>query len=934
MRLLLFFFLLPSLSNAQNFGGNPAAIRWKQINTKDLRIIFPEEADSQAQRIYAVSMLADSAGKYRLGKAKGKWNLVLQNKTSLSNAYVRMAPRMSEFYMIPEQDNFSTGSLRWEDNLAIHEERHIHQFRNFNKGITRVFSFLLGQEGQLLANGITIPDYFFEGDAVWQETAMTAQGRGRMPSFYNGMKSLWQADKKYNWMKLRSGSLKDDVPNHYELGYLLVAYGYEKYGADFWQKVTDDAVRFKGVFYPFNQAIAKHSGVSYPIFREAALQYFIAKMDVSPITEIPPDYITAVQKNNVVNYSFPAIVSGDTIVFSKSSYKNISAFYFLHNGKEEKIKVKNLAPDEYFSYRNGLIAYAAYHSDPYRANRTYNEIRLLNIYTKKQVRLTHKTRYFSPDISPTGKELIVVDVAENGSSCLRRIDILTGESIGSIPNAENYFYTQTKYIDAENVVSAVRRADGKMALLQASLVSGKTKILSPWSENALGYPSVKNDTVYYSMMQHSNGIYADMIFAVSLSSGNIFQLTQNENGIYGAVPQDDGSLVASRFTAEGYRLQRIAAKNLLWIKAGKENGEVPFPDTTQAGLLQRVNTYPAASVTKYKKGLHLFNFHSARPSLSSEEYGYEFYSDNVLSSLNSSLRYLYNRNDHSSSIELNTTYAGAFPFLTAGAAYAFNRRIDTSLTGGIHFNSAKLQAGFYVPLRFTGGRSFKNINAGITYNLEQIPYLGIGKNVLENAAFKYINAYVLLANQSQRAMQHIHPRWAQSFLLRYRKSFNYFKTGKFLGSANLYLPGISINHSLVITAALQQKDTLPDLFGSNFPSARGYEDLDTRRMYKIGATYHFPLLYPDLGAGNIAFVQRIRGAVFFDYGIARARYRGVLTDLKNRSTGGEIYFDGKIWNALEASIGIRYSRLLDTDLRNPAARNVFEIVLPINLIPD
>ena len=102
MRLLLFFFLLPSLSNAQNFGGNPAAIRWKQINTKDLRIIFPEEADSQAQRIYAVSMLADSAGKYRLGKAKGKWNLVLQNKISLSNAYVRMAPRMSEFYMMPE----------------------------------------------------------------------------------------------------------------------------------------------------------------------------------------------------------------------------------------------------------------------------------------------------------------------------------------------------------------------------------------------------------------------------------------------------------------------------------------------------------------------------------------------------------------------------------------------------------------------------------------------------------------------------------------------------------------------------------------------------------------------------------------------------------------------------------------------------------------
>jgi hypothetical protein len=87
------------------------------------------------------------------------------------------------------------------------------------------------------------------------------------------MKSLWLDNKKYSWMKLRSGSLRDYTPDYYELGYQLVAYGYEKYGEDFWRQVTADAVRFKSVFYSFNKAIKRYSGESYPQFRENALQY-------------------------------------------------------------------------------------------------------------------------------------------------------------------------------------------------------------------------------------------------------------------------------------------------------------------------------------------------------------------------------------------------------------------------------------------------------------------------------------------------------------------------------------------------------------------------------------------------------------------------------------------------------------------------------------
>jgi hypothetical protein len=134
--------------------------------------------------------------------------------------------------------------------------------------------YLFGEEGYSVAINAAIPDWFYEGDAVYQETILSPQGRGRLPLFTNAYPALWQAGKEYSWMKMRNGSLKDYVPNHYYLGYLIVNYGREKYGADFWTKVTHDASAFKGLFYPFQKAIEKHAGVDYETFRKEAFEFY------------------------------------------------------------------------------------------------------------------------------------------------------------------------------------------------------------------------------------------------------------------------------------------------------------------------------------------------------------------------------------------------------------------------------------------------------------------------------------------------------------------------------------------------------------------------------------------------------------------------------------------------------------------------------------
>ncbi len=920
-------------TRAQNFGGNPATMKWQQINTERARVIFPIGLDSQANRIANVmKLLGDSTAK-TIGGSQKKWNIILQNQTTIPNAYVRLAPVVSEFYMIPPQNNFSTGSLRLDDNLTIHENRHMQQFSNFNKGFTKVFSFFLGQEGQLLANGLTIPDYFFEGDAVWQETLVSEQGRGRMPSFYNEFRSLWLGNKNYSWMKLRSGSYKDLTPDHYALGYLLTAYGYEKFGDDFWNKVTNDAVRFRGVFYSFNRAIERYSGKTYPQFRQDAIQYF--KLRSLPAQTVAPTsftYLTKEEKSNVVDYQYPNYINDDSILVTKRSYKEINAFYILSKGKETRLKVRDIVIDDYYSYRNGKVVYAAYESDPRWTNRDYSVIKLLDIYTGKQQKIGDRSKYFSPDINAAGTEILAVEVYPDGKNKLVRIDVGSGKLISQVANPANYFFTQTKYINPNTAVSAIRNAAGRMRLVKVDLETGETENLTPASFNVIGYPFVKGDTIYFTAM-HNN---ADKIFAVDLVTKKIFQVTNNVNGVYYPAVNQKKEMLVSAFTAGGYMLAMLNLDKQEW-KA------ISTPDFVRDGgnkaYMESENYEKNAvagiknPVTKYRKSFRFFNFHSWRPVIDDPEYGYSFFSDNILSSFSNAISYTYNRTDLSHTVGFNSAFAGWFPVLRLGVEGSFNRTVDTAVGRSVSYNAAALHAGISIPLRFVSGRTNQFLNVGGGYNLEQFYHRGAGKNIFDNKSINYLNAFLSFSNVSQQAQQHINPRWAQSVSLSYRDAFNY-DNYKFVGNSSFYFPGLFVNHSLVLNASFQKRDSTPDYFSKVFSYSRGYEALSTRRMYKFGVNYHLPIVYPDWGFANMIFFQRVRANAFFDYTNAKARVNNVLTEILNRSTGAEVYFDTKVWNALPVSFGVRFSRLLDTDLLNPLVKNRWEIIIPIGFIPD
>lgn len=924
------FLLFANLAMAQQFGGNPPSHKWKQLDTDTIRIIFPTGLDSQANRTASIVHYLAAQKPVSLGNQLKKINIVLQNQTTIPNGYVQLGPFRSEFFLTPDMNNFGEGSISWGDQLALHEYRHVQQFNNFNNGLSKLMKTLFGEEGYSLAINAAIPDWFYEGDAVYNETILTKQGRGRVPLFLNTYPAVWQAGKKFSWMKLRNGSYKDYVPNHYNLGYLLVNYGREKYGADFWTKVTKDASSYKGLFYPFQKAIKQHSGIDYKTFREQAFESYKKKSERVAVKR--DEYLFPVKKSYVTNYLFPYAAGTDSLLYLKTSYRHRPAFYFKTANGEHRFKTRDISIDEQFSYRNGKIVYAAYESDPRWGWVDYSVIKIIDVATGQQRKLTDKTKYFTPDISSDGSKVAAVQVDINGKTGLHILDAATGELIKAIYSSDVSLYTDPKFIDEQSLVTAVRLADGKMALASAEIATGNTMRLTPPSFNVIGYPCVHEGLIYFTASYNGN----DDVFALRLNDKKIFKISDGPLGNYNP-NAGNGKITWSAFTAEGYQLKQINEKDIVWNEvslAVTEKLADKFPvalsgdygDVLQHKVIQR--NFP---VSKYKKGTKLLNFHSWRPNYEDPIFSFSLYGQNVLNTFQTELYYLYNQNDKTNAVGINAVYGALFPYLNFGTEMTFNRE---AVTGNKlrQWNQLDTRVGLNIPLSFTSGQTFKNFNIGSYYVLRNEFNKGFFKDSIGNTSFSYLQHFISWSQQVQTAVQHIYPRFAYALSATYRHAISTYEGNQFITNGSLYVPGILSTHNLLLTGSLQERDTLAQVsFGNRFAYSRGYTGRYFSRMWRFSANYHLPLLYPDWGFGNILYLQRLRANIFYDFTKVFSRDKKTTRD--QRSVGGEIYIDTKWWNQYPLTFGFRISKLLDQDQFNGFKGMVYEFVLPVSIIP-
>jgi hypothetical protein len=925
--ILISFIWIPL--NAQQFGGNPPSVNWKAYKEGSSTIIFPENLDSNANRIanliHRINLLSDSS----IGKKRKPVSIVLQKESTISNGYVALAPFRSEFIMTRPVNPFQQGSLNWTDQLTLHEYRHIQQYSNFNRGIAKVFRIVLGEQGQALANALTVPDWFFEGDAVFQETVLSRQGRGRLPSFFNGYRSLWEEGVQYSYMKLRNGSLKNYVPDHYQLGYLLRAYGMEKYGAEFWKNVSQDAAAMKGLFYPFQKAVKRYSAGSFSAFTEKAFLDSRQKLSV----KTP---LRSVRNIQVLNEENPFYTEDGALLLLKSTYKKVPAFYIRQENADRKIRVKDQSVDNYFSYSNNRIVYASYRPDIRWGWRDYSELQILDIKTGKQKRVTVSSRYFTPSLSENADSIVTIQIRKSGEQALHLLNA-NGELINSLPNPGKYEYSHP-IIRKGKIVVAAKNVAGEMALLELNPVNGEVDSLIRWSNHVVGFPAGRGDTIYFSMAIEGR----DKIMAYIVPERQLLQWNPQNDSIQTGYYQPSvfqNKIAASQFTAAGYRIRFGSSSSGSWEPVSISDSELltDFGMLPENNLLKTVSENPDDSLyTKhvYRKTTRLFNFHSWLPYYEDPEFSFSIIGQNILNTMQSQLFFLYNGNEGFKQFGYTGVFGAWFPYLSAGINYTIDRkgRFDNRT---IYWNEMEANAGFQVPLNFSRGRSFTYLTAGSEFVYNQPYFKEPEKSQLGNQSYTYLSHELRFSHQVQQARQQIFPQWAQVVRLHYRHTLNLFNSKQLLATGNLYFPGIFANHSIVLNLSAQQRDSSNGIrFSNEMPFARGYQDENLYKSGKVGINYHFPICYPDAGLWNVVYLLRLRANFFYDYAAAKDPQVFNSPDvILFRSAGTELYFDTKWWNQLPVNFGIRYARLLDQDLFGGTGQNRWEFILPVNLVP-
>jgi hypothetical protein len=947
---LLFLFSIPTVLKAQEFGGNPPSIKWQQINTPAAKVIFPTGLDSSGLWVANIVQQMNKSILQTIGTKQKQVSILLQNQTTIANGYVGLAPFRSEFYLTPDQNSFELGSLPWPEQLAIHEFRHVQQYNNFNVGLSKVLHILFGEGGQALANDLAVPNWFFEGDAVFNETHVSDQGRGRLPYFLNGYRALWADGRDYSYMKLRNGSYRDYTPDWYPLGYMLVSYGREKYGDYFWKKVTHDAASYKGGFYPFERAIKKYSGVSFKQFRNAGLDYFKEQFLRIDSSEYPPNYwkqndgylyripVNYIHRHFIADQEYPAYVNDSTLIYMKSTYDHNPVFVIKTGNKERKISVRSVSLDSYFAYHNGKIVYTTYRPDLRWNYRDYSELVLLDVKTGKEHRLTSKAKYFSPDFSADGKTIVAVKVGPSGKSDLHLLDAANGKLLTVVPNKAGLFFTYPKFYDDSHLLSAVRNNKGKMSLALINITTGNVKYLLPFSYQPIVFPSVHHDTVYFTATSGIN----DRLFALMVDEHKLYELKGDSLhsfiGNYEPVVFNN-KLAWVSFSAFGYKIHQIDKNAVQW--AALDDNKIPggLPNFNISALKRDSSTDLLASVldtsltiTKYLKSHHLFNFHSLIPNIDDPNYTLSIAGENVLNTFQSDLSFNYNRDEGYKEFEFDAIYGALFPYISGGADYILDRR-NYYNGSNVYWNETDLHGGLELPLNFSSGKSYTSLSFGTDLYYSSSNFQAAYRDLFANQSYAYLNNYLNFSYSIQQAKQNIYPRFGQNISLEYKSAIAGLSATQFLATGNFYFPGILVNHNFVINLAHQEKGDNSNVidYSNDFPFSRGYTAENLHDMNKIGANYTFPIAYPDAGVANTVYLLRLRGNLFYDYTHTTDFYAdGSPFKADFRSTGMELFFDTQWFNQEAISFGIRYSRLLDPDIFGGTGRNRIEIVLPVS----
>ncbi len=890
--LFLLFISLAFHSKAQYYqtGQDPASIKWRQINTVNFQVIYPEEFEKQAQRISYVLEKVYDYGALTLNYSPKKVSVVLHTRTVDSNGLMAWAPKRIELFTTPNQQIYAQD---WLEQLALHEFRHLVQLDKIQSEMPALVKALLGEQAAAIVAGAYLPFWFLEGDAVVAETALSNSGRGREASFSMEYRAQLIEKGKYSFNKAYLGSYKDFVPDYYCLGYWMVGKNREKFGTTVWSDVLRNIGRRPFSITPLNSALKKNTKQSasllYSDIFDNLAKEWKQKLDDSTIDSLT---VVSPARRNYTDYLYPSFYKDSAIFAYRTSLDDIGRFVLIYPGKKESvIYTPGKIFGESVSMQEDLIIWAERRADVRWTHSERSVIRIFNLKNKTVREIKNRNKLFGPVISPDSKTFAAVEVDQVNNFFLSVLDLETGVVKHRFNTTDNqYFITPCWDTKGETVYVVCLSANGKY-LASVDVKSGEMSRLTDYTFANLKNPVYSDGQVIFSA--DFSGV--ENLYALDTNSRKIKPIASVAFGsAHPAVSSSRNQVLFSNYSAKGFGLATIN------LHQGKDSNEIKSIQLKSDQLVQNLSnqekgipefSYPDSIVyqsKKYSKLGHLFNFHSWAPAfidVNSYEIrpGFSLFSQNKLGSAETRLGYDYNVSDRTGRYKLAFTYSGLFPEISAELS-AGNEASSyyqvTNTVNSLHqviksdtvvkrftWSEMNSELNVRLPLNVSKGRFSRAFIPEVNYTFNRVSHNESTPKNFYSGYYHEMSYRLYLYNLLHQSTQDLMPGWGQQFEFIFRHTpFKGNDLGAIWGGQSaLYFPGLINKSGLKLYQGYQEKNFTKYSFGNFIRFPRGFQSMQNNKMYSLAVDYKFPFFYPDFSVGKFLYFKRLKSSLFYDY---------------------------------------------------------------------
>lgn len=917
---------------------NPTFLKWKQVNTDHFRVLFPAGFEEPAQRV-ANNLESVYAPEARsMGRTPRKISVILQNQSTVSNAFVSMIPRRTEFYTMPTQDYKFLGTNDWLDLISSHEYRHVVQYRHAIRGLNRFIYYVFGPTTFVGSSHVAAPQWFWEGDAVATETAFTPSGRGRIPYFGLVFKTNLLEGRTFNYHKQYLRSYKHNIPDHYVLGYHMVSYLRRKtQDPEIWSKVTERAWNVPIMPFTFSNALHRETG-SYVMatYNEMAStlkkewQAEIDKLDLTPF-----EIVLKRQGKAYTDYFYPQTSQDGSVLVMKKGIGDIEKFIRIRDGVPSKEFTPGIINDAgMLSAEAGKIAWTEYGFDPRWRVKTFSRVRIFDEASGRRFTIGGtKGRLMGASLSPDGKLVAVVSSDNDYHNELIILDAVTGRKLAGYTHPENRAYSMSRFSNnGKRLVVLETSKQGRRIVSFDDKLSEPKELLDAGSEN-VGHPVVWNDHLFFN--SPVSGI--DNIYVLDLVSGTRHQVTTSKYGAYNPSISKDGKWIYYNDQArDGLDVVRIPYDVNQW-KAYQASGESTYQSLAnnlvnqeKSGEFWKAIQQKPLTVKKYSKISGVFNPYSWGAFVTNDlaQINVGVLTRDILSTTSIGGGYMYDLNERTSAWKANISYQALYPIIDGSFFSGDRRNTDKAFGNEIEFKWKEMtvEGGLRIPLVLTNSKysrsltignyagythasSFQNTvkrNGEIIYRGPQriTPLTGLNDSLV----FIYkdqLNDGDLVYNKFTFAFSNVLKRSQRDFLYKWGQTLNLesyttpyggdFKGRLFAATATFYFPGLVKHHFFYTRFGYQESqqafETNTYTFRNRIAKPRGQSFPDDANFVSGSANYALPLWYPDIAFGPVLNIQRIKANLFYDIGKGDGHvyYYNTLNNRVYYTTSDQIY---------------------------------------------